>query len=144
MKLLTVAIAFVLFVLFASVALAQDDPISSGWPHCDLHTVGYDHTNCIASAEQWKGSQAPYEQPSTPAEAIADYEWSVHAPRPLSPCSAVGVGGPLLPMDYQTRCEDIPDPEPTEPPLSLSYVSWLPIVGACRWQAPEGYSDCGN
>lgn len=161
MKALTsVCIVVAIIVLLASAAFAEDDPTTSGWPQCDLLTSTYDQEVCISLAEHWKGTTVPHSEPATTVEAIENYEWAVHAPRPLSPCSAVGVGGSLLPMDYQTRCEDIPSPTatlvPTVAPLPTiqpqttpavhiwTTVLYLPIVGDCSANLNTGFKDCGN
>ena len=155
--------ALLTLIVACSAIIAYAD---SGWPECNLGTASYNQPDCIDKAEQWKGTQAPYDIASNANEAIALYHWATSAPRPLSGCTALGVAGEEWPGDRSAVCADFatstptatwtitPTPTqtvtPTATPVStkppvIAFGSpwWLPIVGSCMF-ADHDYQACGR
>lgn len=99
-----------LFAIPLSFSIVHADGPPSGWAVCNLNTGTYDQTACIVKAERFKGVDAPYTTATTQDEAVELYEWAGADPHSLSPCTARGVGGPLLPEEILAQCEE---PTPT-------------------------------
>lgn len=87
---------------------------------------------------------ADYMPTETPTGSPTSTPGSTSSPTATSTPTAVVTETPTA-TPTATVSEPVePTPDATKPTLLLNQYTYLPIVGACYWQAPEGYKDCGN
>jgi hypothetical protein len=151
--------ALLTLIVACSVVVVHAGDLDSGWPECNLGTATYYQNVCIERAEVWKGTRAPYDFAINQDEAVELYRWATSVPRPLSACTAIGVGGELPPEAWKTTCPDyVPPtitPAPTVPPTATPQATviddpiqysapwWLPIVTSCLW-SDHDFQACGR